>query len=390
MKLEVYLNTFGNRQLLGLLVSEGHRIFFEYAPDFLKTKMQLSPFYLPLKSGVFESKTRLFDGLFGLFNDSLPDGWGCLLLDRKLQEQGLSYQSISPLDRLALIGSNPMGALEYEPTQGLDLPFFHVQLDSLSSEADKILNGLPAPILDQLQSLNGSAGGARPKIIAQVSKDKKTLIHGPINSPSQDFDPWLIKFSNKSDRRDLGVKEFVYSLIAKKAGIDMPETYLFPSLSTPGHFGVKRFDRVNGQKIHIHTVCGLINADYRVPCIDYTNLLKLTHILTKDMREVEKMTRLMIFNVLAQNKDDHSKNFAFMLNEQNQWRLTPAYDLTPSQGINGEQTCLVNGKGKNITTEDFLAVATPFNISSKKVMEIIEQVQDSLAEYPKLIHEWRG
>ena len=115
MKLNVFLNMYGSRREVGLLVQEKQRIFFEYAPDFRKSSIELSPFKLPLKAGVFEEKSRVFDGLFGLFNDSLPDGWGCLLLDRKLRKMGKSYAEITPLDRLSLIGANPMGALEYEP-----------------------------------------------------------------------------------------------------------------------------------------------------------------------------------------------------------------------------------------------------------------------------------
>ena len=382
MRLNVFLNTHGNRLFVGVLEEQNNRIFFEYAPEFIGTNIPLSPFMLPLKQQVYEDEKRTFDGLFGVFNDSLPDGWGCLLLDRKLQKQGLSYNTITPLQRLSLIGLNAMGALEYEPITEIDREFTQdIELDSLSMEAGKILQGNASEILDTLLSLNGSSAGARPKIVALVSKYKQTLIHGSL--AQENYEPWLIKFNSSLDDKDIGAKEYIYSLMAKDAGIDMPETYLFPSKNSSGHFGVKRFDRTNDGKVHIHTACGLLHASHRFASIDYTSLLKLTAVLTKDVREVEKMVRLMIFNVKSGNKDDHSKNFSFMLTRDNVWKMTPAYDLTPSEGINGEQTAMVNGKGKEITNEDFIKTAEPFGFDVKKVSEIIEQIDNALSGYQK-------
>lgn len=382
MRLNVYLNTYGNRLFVGVLEEQNKRVFFEYAPEFIQSNIPLSPFMLPLRQQVYEDEKYTFDGLFGVFNDSLPDGWGCLLLDRKLQKKGLSYNSITPLQRLSLIGLNAMGALEYEPITEIDKEFVgDIVLDALSMEAGKILQGNSSDVLDELLSLNGSSGGARPKIVALVSKDKQTLIHG--NLTQENYEPWLIKFNSSLDDKDIGAKEYIYSLMAKDAGIEMPDTFLFPSKDSGGHFGVKRFDRTTEGKIHVHTACGLLHASHRFASLDYTSLLKLTAILTKDVREVEKMVRLMIFNIKSGNKDDHSKNFSFMLTKDNVWKMTPAYDLTPSQGLNGEQTAMVNGKGKNITKEDFIKVAEPFGFDAKKVEEIVEQVDDALSCYKK-------
>ena len=280
-----------------------------------------------------------------------------------------------------------MGALEYEPSEDIDdMP--DVNLDFLAQDAKKILLDKSNNGLDELLKLNGSSGGARPKIVALVSNDKKTIL-----SPSKDFPDnfshWLIKFSNTQDDKNLGVQEYVYSLIAKDAGIEMPETYLFPSQISSGYFGVKRFDRVGNQKVHTHTACGLLNADFRVSSMDYTNLLKLTLVLTKDIKEVEKMVRLMIFNVKAGNKDDHTKNFSYLIDRNNNWKLAPAYDLTPSFGINGEQTTMVNGKGKDITNDDFITVASEFDIDKQKVCEMIEAVDNSLSNYEKLMKQYK-
>ena len=371
---------YGCRQEVGLLHQDKQRIFFEYAPGFLKSGIELSPFKLPLKVGVFEEKAHVFDGLFGLFNDSLPDGWGCLLLDRKLRKLGKSYAEITPLDRLSLIGANPMGALEYEPAAEDSDLYGDIELDSLSGEVDRILEGEESLVLDELLKLNGSSGGARPKIVAYVSSDRKQIIHGGKSVPDG-FTPWIIKFSEKHDPQTSGELEHRYSLAAKAAGITMPETHLFPLKDGRGCFGVQRFDRTPKGKVHTHTACGLLHASHRFASLDYENLLKLTWILTRNHADVVEMVRRMIFNVKSGNKDDHSKNFSFLLNEQLQWQLTPAYDLTPSAGINGEQTCMVNGKGRNITDADLIKTAATANISEAETKALIAQVNSALTQY---------
>ena len=380
MKLKVFLNMYGIRQEVGMLLQDKQRIFFEYSPDFPKSGIELSPFKLPLKSGVFEEKSHVFDGLFGLFNDSLPDGWGCLLLDRKLRKLGKFYAEITPLDRLSLIGANPMGALEYEPAAGDSDLYGDIELDSLSGEVDRILDGEESLVLDELLKLNGSSGGARPKIVARVSSDRKQIIHGGKSVPDG-FTPWIIKFSEKHDPQNSGELEYRYSLAAKAAGITMPETHLFPLKDGRGCFGVQRFDRTPEGKVHIHTACGLLHASHRFASLDYENLLKLTWILTRNHADVVEMVRRMIFNIKSGNKDDHSKNFSFLLNSRYQWQLAPAYDLTPSAGINGEQTCMVNGKGRNITDADLIKTAATANVSEVETKALIDQVNTALREY---------
>ena len=380
MKLKLFLNMYGIRQEVGMLLQDKQRIFFEYFPDFLKSGIELSPFKLPLKAGVFEEKSRIFDGLFGLFNDSLPDGWGCLLLDRKLRKLGKSYAEITPLDRLSLIGANPMGALEYEPAAGDSDLYGDIELDSLSGEVDRIIDGEESAVLDELLKLNGSSGGARPKIVACVSSDRKQIIHGGKSVPDG-FTPWIIKFSEKHDPQSSGELEYRYSLAAKAAGITMPETHLFPLKDGRGCFGVQRFDRTLKGKVHTHTACGLLHASHRFASLDYENLLKLTWILTRNHADVVEMVRRMIFNIKSGNKDDHSKNFSFLLNSRYQWQLAPAYDLTPSAGINGEQTCMVNGKGCNIADADLIKTAATANVSEVEAKALIDQITTALREY---------
>lgn len=386
LRLNVYLNAYQKRLFVGVLENR-EEIMFEYAPEFLKTGIELSPFTLPLKSGVFIDKERTFDGLFGLFNDSLPDGWGCLLLDRYLQKQGLSYYAINPLHRLSIIGAEAMGALEYDPTPTENEKLNDLlHLDLLSKGAVEIIQGATSDLLDRLKGLNGSAAGARPKIVALVSKDYKTIVSGRM--AMKDFNPWIIKFSSKYDNPQLGALEYIYSLMAKKAGVDMPDTHLFESKDCAGHFGVERFDRKGLNKIHIHSACGLLHASHRMPTLDYENLMRLTAHLTHDMREVEKMVRLMIFNVKAGNKDDHTKNFSFMMSPDYHWKMTPAYDITPSSGMNGEQTAMVNGKGRLILNDDLIMTAHMAGVSENKTKVMIDAVENALADFPQLLKEY--
>ena len=380
MRLTVYLNHYGVRHEVGLLSEENNRIFFEYAPDFLKSGIELSPFKLPLRAGVFEETSRVFDGLFGLFNDSLPDGWGCLLLDRKLRQQGLSFREISPLHRLSMIGRDPMGALEYEPADEQADTFAAVELDSLSAEVNKIVSGNESDVLDELLQMNGSSGGARPKIVAWVSNDRKTIVHGGRSVP-EGFSPWMIKFAEHNDPLSAGELEYRYSLAAKAAGINMPETHLFPLKSGGGCFGVRRFDRTEQGKVHVHTACGLLHASHRYPTLDYESLLKLTFVLTRNHADVEGMVRRMVFNVKSGNRDDHTKNFSFLLTADHEWRLAPAYDLTPSTGLNGEHTAMVNGKGRNITDDDLIATAATCGVSKNKTMQMIREVEDAITKF---------
>ncbi len=378
MKLSVYLNMYGKRSLVGLLQEIDGTIYFEYARDFLQSGIELSPFRLPLNPGIFHDEKKTFDGLFGLFNDSLPDGWGCLLLDRRLRKSGLAYDSISPIMRLSMIGASPMGALEYEPADCAAETFGAVELDSLSREVDKILDGNDSVDLDELVSLNGSSGGARPKIVAWVSGDRTEIVQGRGDLPG-DFSQWIIKFLQRGDPENLGELEYRYSLAAKDAGIEMPPTYLFPSKTGGGYFGVQRFDRTSGGKVHVHTACGLLHASHRYSCLDYENLLKLTLALTRDAGQVEEMVRRMIFNVKGGNRDDHSKNFSFLLAPDLKWRLAPAYDLTPSGGINGEQTAMVNGKGRDIGDDDLICASQVVDVPEKRVRDMIAAVEDSLS-----------
>lgn len=388
--LDVFCNLRGTRHFVGRLAERNRAILFEYDSNLFSSGIELSPFKLPLRPGVFEDKERTFDGLPGVFNDSLPDGWGLLLLDRALRAQGVRLHEISPLHRLSMVGSGGMGALEYVPSleaeAGAGTAPLH--LDGLAEEARNILAEGDASlgVVFDLLKLGGSSGGARPKILADVSPENtpggsQVLPDGQGGTP---FSPWLIKFHTREEGADQGLIEYVYSLMAHEAGVEMPETRLFPSQTTAGFFGVRRFDRENGQKIHVHTAAGLLHASHRHPTLDYENLLRLTKALTRDVRDVEKMVRLMVFNVKSGNRDDHSKNFSFLLDAAGNWKFAPAYDLTPSAGFNGEHSAMVNGKGKDITDVDLIQAASIVGIQKSFVTDAIQRTEEALSHFAEL------
>jgi len=332
---------------------------FEYGSDWLADGFSISPFSLPLVKKVFIADREPFDGIFGVFNDSLPDGWGRLLIDRMLKKQGILPRSVNFLDRLAIVGKNGAGALEYEPSEGFETDDLPISFDELANECEKILanDDYETGNLELLVKKGGSSGGARPKVLVKI-----------------DGEDWIVKFRSSYDPKNIGEQEYLYSLAAKKAKIEMSETRLFEGK----FFGTKRFDRENGEKFHLLSASGLLETSHRYPILDYNDLLSATLQLTKDFGEVEKMFRLMCFNVFAKNRDDHAKNFSFLY-KNDKWQVSPAYDLTFSEGMNGEHATMVNGVGKNPGIKDILALAKKNGISETKAKEICEEVRDSAA-----------
>ncbi len=368
---------------VGRLASQNKQIYFEYYPQFLKTKLNISPFKLPLRAGLQSFDPYLFEGLPGVFNDSLPDGWGRLLVDRSLGSQGIHLASVSVLDRLTQVGAKGMGALSYLPDHAvtdIDAP---IDLDQLSSNAEEILRGNSQEIFEILLAMNGSSAGARPKALIGVNADKSHIMHGVCELPEQ-YEHWLVKFHNSVDRTDAGAIEYVYNQMATLAEIETMKIHLFPSNKNSGYFATKRFDRNHNKRLHTHTACGLLHSDFRTPSLDYLDLIRATQILTKDAREVLKMFRLAVFNVLSHNRDDHAKNFSFIMSELGVWKMAPAYDLTFSSGPKGEQSTMVMGEGKNPTVEHLLQLAKMVEIKKEEATKTISAVKCALSEWKTL------
>lgn len=352
----VYYHSSTHKILMGRLLLKSRQIFFEYDAAFIKTGLELSPFKLPLKAGVIESNDRTFEGLFGVFNDSLPDGWGRLLLDRKLMNAGLNPGTLSPLDRLCFVGASGMGALSYEPENPSAISHITNDLDEIDSEIQATLDENDAYV-DDLLVLGGSSAGARPKVLLNI-----------------DGVNWLIKFRSHLDPKDISAIEYAYHLMAIDAGLIVPEAKLFPSRNGLGFFSVKRFDRNADNRIHMHTVAGLLHVDHRELSLDYESIMKATMYLTKDIRQCEIQFRNAVFNVLSHNRDDHSKNFSFLMDQQGNWTVSPAYDLTFSSGHSGEHSTMIMGEGKSLTKAHLLKLAGICNIKQDKALEIMHQV----------------
>lgn len=385
--LHVHLSHANNPLTVGRLLYHDRQIYFEYDTSFLKSNLPISPFKLPLKPGVQRGDNHIFEGLFGVFNDSLPDGWGRLLLDQRLRKLAIDRNALTPLDRLAYVGKHGMGALLYEPDKSSIKGEEHVlDLDALAEESIHILEGESDGILEELLQLGGSSAGARPKVMVGVESSFKNIIYG-VNALNDNYSHWMVKFRNMDDPSDIAAIEYAYSKMARLAGLEMMPTHLFPSRKGIGHFGVKRFDRIGNEKRHIHTACGLFHADFRIPSLDYKDLLQGTFVLTKNHLEVQKMFRLAAFNIFSHNRDDHSKNFSFRMDHNGQWHLAPAYDLTFSSGPGGEHSTSVMGEGKNPGTNELMKLAEVSHIKPAYAKACIEQVKASIAEWPRLAKE---
>lgn len=360
------LNVFYHERKVGTMVLYQERLAaFEYDREWMAEGFSISPFSLPLVQKVFLPKMDPFEGLFGVFADSLPDGWGRLLVDRFMLEQRIDPRGVGNLNRLAIVGAAGMGALTYKPDYQVQPGILVSSLDKIAEECGKILKTQSSENLDELFQLGGSSGGARPKILTQI-----------------DGEEWLIKFPASEDDGNIGLQEYEYSLCARECGISMAETRLFSSERCGGYFGTQRFDRRiqgNGEvkRIHMISASAVLETSHRIPNLDYDILMKLTLELTKDFSELERLYRLMCFNVFAHNRDDHSKNFTYIYEDkENRWVLSPAYDLTYSYSLGGEHATTVHGNGRNPGMTDLLEVAKTAGINGKKARAIAEDIRE--------------
>ena len=369
MKIEL-LNVKYHGRIVGTLsmTPDNKLCAFEYAPSWLAEGFSISPLELPLRQGLFLAKPSPFYGNFGIFEDCLPDGYGRYLLHKLLQKEGIDDFKLSALDRLSIVGSGGMGALTYEPEtsikQGTDVTDF----DLLQEKALEVLKEKQDDDAGLLLYNSGNSGGARPKAVF-----------------SDDEGHWLVKFRHTYDPQDMGQQEYHYNEVARKCGICVPDFKLINGR----YFASRRFDiDAEGNRIHTATAGGLLCISLSNPVLDYSNLLALTGYLTQNPRDVEEMYRRMVFNYLTDNKDDHCKNFSFIvLKDRNgswKWHLAPAYDLTLcTEGYNGEHATSVNGTG-HPTLKDFIAVGTKIKMNEQRCREIIEEVRlgcDDIARY---------
>lgn len=393
---------------------------FEYAPNFVKKGVELSPIKMPLSQRIYsfpELNFNTFKGLPGLIADSLPDDFGNAVLNAWVAEKGLSPNEITPLQRLQYTGKRGMGALEYAPaTQVRSLNTSQqIDIQSLVSIAQEILDsrGHFEVALNQngkedrdammsLLSVGMSAGGARPKAVLAFNEDFTQVRSGQTKAPTG-FTHYLMKFDGVSEHNKdqetfgdplgYGAMEFVYHLMAKKCGIDMMPCHLLPE-GNRRHFITKRFDRTGNQKVHIQTLNGLAHVDYKKPgSFSYAELFGIARQLKLSALEAEQLFRRMTFNIIARNHDDHAKNFAFAL-KHNKWTLAPAYDLAysykpGSKWVNSHWMSL-NGKRDDFTRSDFYSLEKLSPIFNKrKINDIIDETIEHVSNWPQLAKAWQ-
>ena len=352
---------FRGQQVGTLSLTPDNRLnVFAYDKSWIDNGFSISPLELPLKPGVLIAKPKPFYGNFGIFEDSLPDGYGRYLLHKALLRKGINDSDLSSLDRLAIVGNKGMGALSYSPAIKLSEEESITDFERLQQIALEVLKEQQDGAAGLLLYNSGNSGGARPKAVFSDADGH-----------------WLIKFRHTYDPIDIGLQEFRYNEIARKCGINVPDYRLVNGR----YFASRRFDiDQDGKRLHTATAGALLCISLREPFMDYSNLLALTGYITQSREDVVQMYRRMLFNYLTDNKDDHCKNFSFYVVKNAdtdiwQWRLAPAYDLTLcTQGYNGEHATSVNGTGQP-RIADFIAVGTKIKLSETLCRQIIGEVR---------------
>lgn len=384
-KMSVVLDLEGNERSLGTLAwsSSERRAYFEYSAEFLAAPLPVSPFNVKASPGLIAASRQPFDGLHGLFNDSLPDGWGRLLLDRRLQKAGIDYNQLTPLDRLSAVGQTGMGALAYIPQLSDDdkRPAKDIDLDWFVEQVDLVQAEMNIADIDTLQGAQGGSAGARPKIMIGFNKAEDTFVLDYGQDMESGFERWMVKARSAADTADIGAEEMAYALMARAAGLEMAETRIFETKKGSRLFATKRFDRTSVGRVHMHTASGILNASHRDASLSYENLHKLTFMMTRDSSEVLRMFRRMVFNVFAKNRDDHAKNHSFLMSGDGRWTLSPAYDLTFSAGPGGEHSADIAGEGRNPGTQHLLTVARGASIADEDAKDVIEQVRTTIGRW---------
>ena len=377
---------------------------FEYEPSFLGKGLKVAPITMPLTEDIYSFPAlpqRTFMGLPGMLAEALPDAFGRALLDNWLAAQG--RQDANPVERLCFQGQRSMGALEFVPSKERILNAQQaIEVGSLVDAAREALHNKESfvtnisnsdeALLDIIR-VGTSAGGQRPKAVIAYNDATGEVRSGQTTAP-EGFDYWLIKLDGVSNKElgnpmHFGEIEYVHYLLAKEAGINMTECRLYREHDR-AHFMTRRFDRVNGHKLHMQTLCGIAHYDFNMlHAYSYEQAFGIMRRLRLTYPEAEEFYRRMVFNVVARNQDDHTKNISFLMNRKGEWRLSPAYDMAWAYNPNGGWTAThqmsINNKWDNITREDLLNVAYEMNVKGAK--KIIDQVVDAVSQWRRLAKE---
>ncbi|MGA1193621.1 MAG: type II toxin-antitoxin system HipA family toxin [Kiritimatiellia bacterium] len=370
---------------VGTLALAGREVVFQYADDFISRKLALSPFRLPLRPGVQVHDRGGGLELFGVFEDALPDGWGRRLLDRHFYKQ--HGRAPTALERLACVGERGMGALTFHPP--LDdhvIETDKLDLARLGSEAWQFDEGSVEDALPEIRRTGGTSGGARPKALIGLPCAQNAsgpVLPGDGEVPASHAH-WIVKFNARADVKEAGPLEFVYAEMAALAGADMPACRLLKT-KAGRFFAVRRFDRpATGHRLHMHSAAGLLHANFRVAGEEYDTLFRLVESMTRDYAQKLELFRRVCLNVLACNRDDHLKNFAFLMDSHGTWKLAPLFDFTYNNGPNGWHTLSIAGEGWNPGRSHLMELAQQVDIRSGDAKQMLDETRAAVAQFGKL------
>lgn len=404
---EVYL--WGTR--VGIIHQDLEKTYasFEYDSDFLKSGIEISPIMMPLSNIVYEFPSlsgEPFFGMPGLVVDSLPDTFGNKVIEQWLASQGKSIRDFTAIDRLCYTGKRGMGALEYVPAsselsdinENINVSEMVKFASNLNKRESITLNAQEALTYSQLVQVGSSAGGARAKALIAWNAKTNEIKSGQLNL-DKDYDYWLMKFDNVLKNGDHGLEdvpeytliEYAYYKMALDAGIQMNECRIY-SNNGENHFMTKRFDRVDGKKIHMQSLGAMAHISYKEPRIcSYEMAAGYMRDMKLPMIDIEQFYSRMVFNCVAVNQDDHVKNISFLMDRSGKWRLSPAYDVTYSYDITNKwlsaHQMTVNGKKREIHLSDLLEVGKKMGIKRKKCMDIISKVSLVVSNFEKYADE---
>ncbi len=373
----------GTQVLVGQLAQNAQAVYFQYDTAYLRDYHSLSPFTLPFAADLSPAPKTPHAGLHGVFADSLPDGWGLLLMDRVFRQRGIAPQHITAMDRLAYIGAQGMGALSYIPSSALsgDIAETDIAMAALGQHAVQLFEGQTENVLATLAQAGGS-GGARPKALVYLDASQPGRV---ATLPLPGLQPWLVKFTSQHLPlgHDEGLCEAAYLTMAQAAGLHVPTWQLFDAPHP--WLGLARFDcnpdSSNG-RYHLHSLCGLLDADFRQPSLDYEDLIKASQVLCRHPAVGRLQFARALFNLFAANQDDHTKNWSFLMDDAGQWQPAPFYDVTFSPNPHQEHSTAFMGYGKHPPLKAIQTLAAQANFAHwHEAKTVIAQIVDALSQW---------
>jgi serine/threonine-protein kinase HipA len=365
----------------GRLALEAGLAQLEWSREVIAAKSPVSPIYYPPEPGLLAARSRSFDGVHGVLADSLPESWGHLVMSWRLAKMGVDIDTLSVVERLALVGDRGRGALVYNPAEGPADEIETLDLDILSQEAATLMKGAKGCLIETLACLAGESGGARPKV--QVGLDGRSGISAGHDELPPGYAPWLVKFRGASDPVDIGPIEEAYANMAQAAGLVVSAHRLLQARDGPGYFATRRFDRPDGGgRLHMVSLAGAIEAPSDAPS-SYDLFLTATQAITRRADDVAAAFRRMIFNILSCNRDDHTRQHAYLMTSTGDWRLAPAFDLTYSTGLGGEHYLDIAGERRRPTRVLVMDLGKRHGFDPRHVVELIKDVATAVADWPR-------